>query len=324
MAGVCPLACAPALAASASLALRAVDGGYDVLVDGEPFTTYRGIGQPKPILYPVHGPGGVEMTRNFPMRETPGEARDHPHHRSLWFAHGDVNGVDFWTEGPGRGRIEQASASILEAHGPSVALVATNRWVGPGGNVVCRDVRTLRFGTLPDAARYIDVQIMVSASEGEVVFGDTKEGTMALRTHPNLRLANDEKAGVTTAGGRALDSEGRRDRALWGERARWVDYWGPIDGRTVGVAIFDHPSNPRHPTWWHARHYGLVAANPFGRHDFEGGARGAGNLVIPAGGCVVFTYRFLFHEGAADAERLNRQYDAFVQAWPPAASPTQP
>jgi hypothetical protein len=142
---------------------------------------------------------------------------------------------------------------------------------------------------------------------------------MAIRTHPNLRLANNPKEGVTTANGRALNSEGLTADAaagagggpVWGKRARWIDYWGQIDGKTVGIAILDHPSNPRHPTHWMARGYGYIGACPFGLNSFEGKPLGTGDMKIPAGQSVTFRYRFIFHEGSpmyADIEGQWRKY----------------
>lgn len=114
---------------------------------------------------------------------------------------------------------------------------------------------------------------------------------MAIRLAPTMRLKGE------VGQGHIVNSEGVRDGATWGKRAAWCDYYGPVEGQVVGVAIFDHPSNPRHPTWWHVRDYGLYAANPFGIHDFEKKERGAGNLTIPAGESVTFKWRFYFHRG---------------------------
>jgi hypothetical protein len=113
--------------------------------------------------------------------------------------------------------------------------------------------------------------------------------------------------------GHAVNSEGHRDGDLWGKRAKWVDYWGDVEGKTVGIAIFDHPSNPRHPTWWHARSYGLVTANPFGIHDFEDKPAGTGDMVIKQGESVTFRHRFLFHEGDAESAEIEKAYAAFAE-----------
>ena len=246
------------------------DGKVVVTIDGEPFTEYVYTEHAKPILYPIVGPHGIEMTRNYPMKEeVDNEASDHPHHKSLWFTHDDVNGVQFWMEYPGNnanlkpGKIVQKSMEIA-----GNSITTKDDWTAPDGKVVCSDTRTIAFGS-NSVGRFIDYTITLEASEGAVTFGDTKEGTMGIRTHPMLRLRADDKRGNHTAKGQAINSEGIEGKEIWGKRAKWVDYWGPIDSHTVGIAIFDHPTNPRHPTWWHARDYGLVAANPFGIHDFE-------------------------------------------------------
>lgn len=308
------LACAvSALHAAPQVSVFPSDGRLHVQIDGEPFVEYRLAGAPKPFLYPIHGPGGVPMTRSYPMREIEGEAHDHPHHRALFYAHGDVNGVDFWHEGPGAGRI--VHAGVLETAGGEGAarIVTTNLWLDAAGERICTDTRTLVFRALP-AARAIDFTITIAATHGPLTFGDTKEGTMAIRTHPALRLRPDPGRGVTEVSGRALNSEGDRDRELWGKRAAWVDYRGTIDGRKVGIAIFDHPHNPRHPTHWHARDYGLITANPFGIHDFEDRPAGTGDLVLPAGRTITFRYRFLFYADDPENFDIAARYQDFVQS----------
>ena len=289
------------------------DGRAIVSIDGEPFTEYVFRRHAKPILYPIIGPYGIEMTRNYPMREdVDNEAHDHPHQKSVWFTHDDVNGAQFWMEYPRRdsdpkpGRIVQTEM-LIEGD----QILAKNDWVAPDGKIVCSDARVLTFGATP-AGRYIDFQITIRASSGDVTFGDTKEGTMGIRTHPLLRLQSDEKRGNHTAKGSAVNSEGVEGKEIWGKRAKWVDYWAPIDGKTVGIAVFDHPSNPRHPTWWHARYYGLVAANPFGIHDFEGKPEGAGDMRIPSGDNVTFRYHFLFHRGDVNEADVAGEYEMFA------------
>jgi hypothetical protein len=301
--------------AAAEVTITKTDGKAVVKLDGELFTEYVFEGHSKPILYPVIGPTGVEMTRNYPMKEdVDNEAHDHPHHKSLWFTHDDVNQVQFWMEYPSArsklkpGKIVQAN---IEIDGDTIRT--ENSWNAPSGDAVCRDVRTLRFGTTK-AGRYIDFEIVISASAGDVTFGDTKEGTMGIRTHPLLRLDSDEKRGNHTAKGSAVNSEGIEGKEIWGKRAKWVDYWAPIEGETIGIAIFDHPNNPRHPTWWHARTYGLVAANPFGIHDFEKKPDGAGDMKIAAGESRSFRYRFLFHRGDVEDAKITDEYKLFAEA----------
>ena len=286
-----------------------------VTVDGEPFTEYRPGGQADggghlPYLYPVYGPGGQALTRNWPMSETEGEEQDHPHHRSLWFAHGAVGPTDgskrydFWTGRDGAAIVHQ---EILAAESGEVGMLRTsNSWVAPGGDGILSEERTTTFrGGAFDSGqawRAIDFDIRLWASDGGVVLGDTKEGTMAIRVAPSLRHQGEHAAGEM------LNSEGVEGVAVWGKRAAWVHYSGPVDGKPVGIAIFDHPENLRHPTWWHARAYGLFAANPFGVHDFEKAEKGAGDWTIPAGGELRLRYRVLFHGGEVSAEQLNGEF----------------
>jgi len=137
---------------------------------------------------------------------------------------------------------------------------------------------------------------------------------MAIRLNETMRLKPNE-ANVGKPTGHIVNSTGLRDGAAWGKRAAWCDYYGPVEGKTVGVAIFDHPQNPQHPTWWHVRDYGLFAANPFGRHDFERlPDKEAGNLVIPAGKSVTFRYRFYLHEGNEQQAKVAEHYAEYVKS----------
>jgi len=295
-------------AADRSVELKDVDGKIAVTLGGEKFTEYRYKGLPRPILYPIVGPGGVAMTRNYPMvKDVKGEAADHPHHTSLWYAHGRVNGHDFWAAGKGKGRIVQIGAARITSGKTRGTIETRSKWVSPDGKIQCTDERTIAFHAVK-GGRAVDFQITIKASNGDMTFGDTKEGTMAIRTNSAIRLDNDPRRGVTGAAGKCVNSEGVKGKAVWGKRARWVDYWAPVGGKTVGVAIFDHPTNPRHPTWWHARGYGLVAANPFGLHNFERKPAGAGDMKIAAGRSVTFRYRFLFHEGDAKEAKIAQRY----------------
>lgn len=294
-------------AAPGALAVTPQDGKVRVELGGKLFTEYVFTDTPKPFFHPVIGPGETPMTRNYPMKEVEGEDKDHPHHRSLWFCHGDVNGIDFWAQTPKSGKIVQDKLEEAAVKDGIAVIRTTDRWVGPDGKLVMTDRRTMTLQALPGDARAIDFELTLIASEGDVTFGDTKEGSMAIRTAAELSL----ESKVAKATGQCVNSEGDKGAAIWGKHAKWVDYWGQLNGKTVGVAIFDHPANPRHPTTWHARNYGLIAVNPFGLHDFEKKPKGAGDLKIKKGGQVTFRYRFLFHEGDVEQAKIAeawRQY----------------
>ena len=118
--------------------------------------------------------------------------------------------------------------------------------------------------------------------------------------------------GSTGAAGHIRTSEGLVDGDAWGKRARWVDYFGEVDGQAVGIALFDHPGNLRHPTRWHARDYGLFTANPFGVHHFTGNEADSGGHTLPAGENLTLRYRFVFHGGDVDADDLETQWKAWA------------
>ncbi|WP_419189355.1 PmoA family protein [Stieleria marina] len=291
--------------------LTPADGKVVVTVGDKPFTEYIYSGHAKPIFYPVIGPRNIAMTRSYPMiKDIDNEASDHPHHKSLWYTHDDVNGVKFWIEYDKEnnavyGKIVQTKSEI-----DGNTLKTENEWRSNAGEPVCSDSREIKFGA-DETSRYIDFAITLRATHGDAVFGDTKEGSMGIRTNPLLRLDADKKRGTHTAKGQSINSEGDEGKAMWGKRAKWVDYWAPIQGSNVGIAIMDHPSNPRHPTWWHARQYGLVAANPFGIHDFEGKPAGTGDLTIKDGESVTFRYRFVFHEGDVTEADIDSRFITF-------------
>ena len=299
----------PTVAAKQGVQLTQLADRIRVEINGQLFTEYFFKDVPRPYCYPLMGPGEVAMTRNWPMKNTPNEEHDHPHHRSLWFAHGSVNGQDFWSEQKAFGKTVHEDFLEVKSGKEAGVIREQNKWVAADGTVVCTDERTLRFYN-PGSAneRVMDFEITLNASNGEVTFGDTKEGTMAVRLAETMRLKG--KVGH----GHIINSAGVRDDQTWGKRADWCDYYGPVDGKTVGIAIFDHPQNPRHPTWWHVRDYGLFAANPFGQHDFEKGAeKNAGNLVVPAGKSITFKYRIYLHEGDDQQAKVAERYEQYVK-----------
>lgn len=292
-------------AAIGKISFQRTEAEIRVFCDGEIFTSLHFDDVQKPFLYPAISTRGVSITRGYPMELRPGETKDHPHHTSLWFAHGDVNGHDFWH---GRHGERIVHVESHELHGlPSKldpGIQSTFEWRDPDGGVICTEQRIMRFSA-DQSTRTIDFDLTLIATDKQVTFGDTKEGLFAIRLAPTLRLTG------AVAQGSARNSEGVTGKDVWGKRARWIEYSGPIDGEIVGVVIYDHPDNPRHPTWWHAREYGLVAANPFGRRAFEGKREQAGDLVIQKGESIRMRYRIVIHDGAWDAKRL----EAAVTDW---------
>ncbi len=291
---------------SAEITAERSASGAVVKIDGQLFTEYLVHSGTKPILWPIIGPTGKTMTRDYPMRDRPGEVKDHSHQRSLWFAHGNVNGVNFWAE-PQSAPTSKNLGSIQHvkflnvAGGKPAVIVAQNDWLGPDGKKVCEDQRTLRFDTDGDA-RWIDFDITVKATDGPATFGDDKEGTFGVRVAQTISV--DAKQG-----GKIVNSRQQIDGAAWGQTAPWVDYHGPVDGQTVGIAIFNHPSSFRFPTYWHVRTYGLFAANPFGVREFTNGKMTGGAHMLSPGQCMTLRYRVFLHRGN---EQTGKVAEAFA------------
>ncbi|MDR0869387.1 MAG: PmoA family protein [Planctomycetaceae bacterium] len=296
---------------AAELSLKKTDEGYDVLLGGTLFASYLTDYKGTPIVYPIYGPGGQKMTRDFPMSEHSdnSEAKDHPHHRSLWFTHGEVNDCNFWMLNAQK--IVHRKFDKTESSGSIAEIITQNDWLDKKEQPLCQDVRTLRFGQLNGkngAVRYIDFDITVKAVQDSVIFRDTKEGTFGIRVPGTMDLTAKKRNPLW--GGHIVNAEGIKDEETWGKRSAWVDYFGPVDGKTAGIAVLNHPSSFRYPTYWHVRDYGLYAANPFGIHDFEKKSGQPGEHKLKNGETFTLRYRVLFHNGTADEADIA---DAFRQ-----------
>ncbi len=292
-------------ASSAEFTVRPQADKVTVEIDGALFTEYLTLSGHKPVLWPIIGPTGQPMTRAFPMDpKAKGEKRDHPHQRSLWFTHGDVNGIDFWAEfGGAKGKIIHREFGEVRG-GPDAVIDTKNDWMAPDGKRVLSDERHIRLH-LDGDARVIDFDIRLIASDGEVLFGDTKEGTFGVRVPTIMDVVNKR-------GGEIVNSDGLTDGQAWGKAAAWVDYHGPIEGQLVGIAILNHPSSFRFPTYWHVRDYGLFAANPFGLHDFKGTEEPEGAFRLAAGESITLRYRVIFHRGNQDDAKLAQAFERYA------------
>lgn len=282
-----------------------------VEIAGKPFTSFFiGPETNKPYLHPLRSASGKIVTRGYPMENIPGETHDHPHHRGLWFSHGDVNGYDFWgneARGGKFGRIVAVKVNAVSSGKESGTIDATFEWRDPSGKPLLTEVRRMTFYG-GKHTRMIDFDITLTAVE-KVVFGDTKEGTFAVRLASGLEEPRPDAPALPKRTGHMVDSEGRvGESQIWGKRANWVDYYGIVDGEPLGIAIFDNPSNPRHPTWWHARGYGLFAANIFGLHDFEHDKNKDGSLTLEPGQTLHFQYRVLIHPGDVHIAQRYQDY----------------
>ncbi len=294
---------APAQAQGPTARVNKSGDDLEVTLEGQPFATIRTNGGPKPYVWPVWGPGGVEITRNYPMKDVEGEDKDHPHHRGMWFTHGDVNGVDFWAEGDGKGKIVVRSVKT-EEHPDCAIVKLADDWIAADGKKVCADEQTFVFWGMDDP-RVIDVFLCIRASEGPLTFGDTKEGSFGIRVPKWMTV----KAGT----GNMVNSAGALDANVWGKRATWVDCWGTDGKQTSGVAIVEGPGNPRFPSYWHARDYGLFAANPFGIKDFAGEQAAQAPIAIKKGEKLELRYRVVLHSGDAGTAGIAPFADLTLQ-----------
>ena len=263
----------------------------DVTVDGKPFTSYIWpTTLKKPVLYPLRSAKGTVVTRGFPLDPHPGERADHPHHVGLWFNHGDVNGFDFWNnsdaipaaQAPKMGTIVHQKVVEAKSGSGQGSLTVESEWKKPDGSTLLKE-RTEFVFRADGTSRTIDRVTTLTALGEKVVFNDNKEGVIGLRVARGLEQpttqadtfldANAKPAPAkvvdnTGVSGQYTSSEGLKGDAVWGTRGRWTMLTGTVDAEPVTLAILDHPGNPGFPTYWHARGYGLFAANPMGEKVF--------------------------------------------------------
>ncbi len=283
------------------------DAGVSLVQGNEVVLRYEFQSGTKPIVYPIVGPGGVSMTRDFPMKDAiKGGTSDHLHHRSLWMTHGEVNGIDFWMEDKEKaGRIVHKEVLDKSIEGDAAKLTTTATWVDPSGKTVLDEARTMVV-TGDKSHRALEFEIDLTAGDHSVHFGDTKEGSFGVRVPDSMAV--DSKMG-----GAILNEHGDKDGDAWGKRSRWVDYSGPVAGTIAGLTILEHPDSYGHPCRWHVRTYGLFAANPFGEHHFTGGQPTAGYTLQP-GKTLHLHYKVIVHPGNADPNSIEAEWGKFTKA----------
>jgi hypothetical protein len=338
------LLAAPALANDPAVVVRkSSDTTLDLVAGTETVAKYQFAGTvqvekgegtkplAKPFFYPLVAPGGLAVTRSYPMkRNAPGETTDHFHQKSAWFCHGDViaeglalkekssdkrvHGIDFWAETPGHGRIVCVEVGAPGTVSGVHAYVPTrNEWRAPDGTKVLDESRTIHLVQLP-AGYLIVLDIDLHASVCPITFGDTKEGSMGVRVSDAFRTQLKDGGTVTSSTGEVVKAPTRDNLVVWGKPADWHDYSGQVDGKPAGIAVFDAPTNqPR--ALWHTRAYGLMAANPFGRSasGFPA-AKGKTDLVkLAKGDHLKLRYGVYTHAGDASAGKVAEAYAAFAK-----------
>ena len=277
-----------------------------VTLNDRHFTTFRyAKTQFRPYFFPVHGPNGREVTRG----ETSEISTDHVHHRSLYVAYGEVNDVDLWGEGGNSGRVVPQNFTQKQGGAVVGRIYTENSWQTQAGDVLMTDNQNFRIYNLPEDAAILDLDLRFIASTGDVHFGDTKEGgIITVRVHPSMNASDGGK--IENAFG------GINQPETWGKRAHWCDYSGVVDGTPVGIAVFDHIVNPRYPTYWHVRNYGLMGTNIFGGGTFEKDPSKDGSYTLKQGEEMHFRFRVLIHAGDATDGKVAQKYHDFIN--PPA------
>lgn len=303
-------------------------------IDGKPFTAFF-IGGPnlnRPYLYPLKTASGKSVTRSFPAGQLPGETTDHPHHAGLFYGHGDVNGFNYWAiqnvaadawkPDANMGRIVLDRVLSVKSGKESGTIDAVLKWLKPDGQTLLTETRKMVFHAHPDL-RIIDFEFDFAAVE-KTVFRDTKEGTFAMRVatpleEPPVKPRADANAPART-GKLTNATGGEREAGVWGKQSPWVDYSGELDGQKVGIVMMDHPGNPRHPTYWHSRGYGLHSINPFGVSDFLNDKSKNGSLTLAPGEHVRFKYRVIVHQGAP-RDKIDELYKDYARTKTTSSNP---
>ena len=290
----------------------------DIEINGQPLATFHYEDTwLKPFLQAVRSASGTIVTRGYPFDKIAGESNDHFWHHGIWYGHGDINGIDFWREFTGNAtedaKFKLPIGRFVIKGKPQLKMSRESGSLSAAFDLMRADKTSL--GTIREVFTFrrsgndnvIDAEITVSADRGVALkMGDTEEGSLGLRFADEFK---EDRGAILT------NSDGLKGAAnIWGKRARWVDYSTSIKGEQLGVSIFDHPKNPKHPTFWHARGYGLCGVNPFGEHDFFNDPKRDGSLTIPVGKKLVFRYRLVIHAGAGDASNIEKAFGAFANS----------
>jgi len=313
---------------------RPENNSVDILLDGQPYTSYcYADSLKKPVLFPLRTKGGHFITRGWPVQPRANERTDHPHHIGLWFNYGDVNGLDFWNNSPsippekrmGYGSIHHAAINSMETSGNTGVLDVTKYWQGPQGDSLLKEDTRYTFKVNDSGNTSIELDIRLTALT-DVSLTDNKEGVLGIRLARGLEHPSDEPGKFTDANGivtevaqtnndgvtgHYISSEGIEGDDVWGTRAKWVTLNGVIEGEDVSLVILDHAGNPGYPTYWHARGYGLFAANPLGQKALSDG-KDELNFKLDKDASTRFRYKVLIHAGSKlDSAAINDQFMEF-------------
>lgn len=271
----------------------------------------------KPVLFPVNTVDGITVTRSYPFKKVPGERTDHPHHTGIWFNYESVNGLDFWNNSTAiavekrsqYGTIVHQKVVGKKTNGKDATLEVAATWIRPDKKVLLNEATHFNF-SVKGSDFIIDRITTLTAADTTVIFKDVKDGVYAIRVARELELPSKEKSSFVDDKGNVTDvppsgadvtgmyygSTGLKGDSVWSSKGNWMMLAGKKDGKNITIAMFDHPSNVGYPTYWHARGYGLFAANPLGRKVFSNGKEEL-NFSLAPKQSVTFRYRVIIHSG---------------------------
>ena len=292
---LCFALCIPCVNGGDKVEFKQGDSTLDITIDGQPFATYNVSHElPKPFFMPVRTTSGVVVNR---VMNDASDA-DHPHHKGVWNSVDEINGIKFWKED---GPIRNTSVKVIKSGGPVGTFEAVNEWKHPETKVPqITETATITI----HADRLLVYDMTFTASHVHAVFEDTKEGMFGIRVTPSMKEKN---------GGHIVASDGSESsKNCWGKPFSWIDYYGTVDGKTVGVAIMDHPGNFR-PSRYHVRDYGLFSISPFGNKSYTNGAEEAAPVHLKKGETLRLRYGMYFHDGDTKAGNVAAAFDQFVK-----------
>ena len=297
------------------------DGNIAVNIDGELFTRYvtNDTVTNKCYFWPIVGPSGAKMTRAYPMKNVEGEKQDHPHHRSVCFGIHSVGGYNTWHERmtfTKNGKVDEKKEATTgrqvhtkvikaEAKGNSATLITQCDNVNKAGEVYMKQTRTVHFHVAKNGSRVMDIDIVLTGVNDSITVFGLKDSGLTVRVAHSMCVDAKE-------GGRIVNSNGDIDAKAWGKRVPWVDFNGPVEGKTMGVAMFNHPDSFRHPTPWHVRTYGLFTANPFALHEV-GGEKESGDYELKKGKTITLKHRIIFHDGDEKKADIAKAWKAYAK-----------
>lgn len=323
---------ASVLAQKVSVVRRESDTRVDIQIDGKLFASYRWDEKiRRPVLFPIMSAGGNFVTRGFPIETRDGETINHPHQVGSSLVYGDVNGIDFWNNSTFRsaeelkrmGRIVLKEIVKTKSGVGHAELTTRCEWIHPNGKVLLYETTKLSF-IIDGSKRWIDRDTTLRAADGDVVFGDNKEGFFSIHLNVQLQQNDQFPVKITSASGTISDrttkdgltgtyftSEGITGNALWGTPAKWAAVTGSINGEAITVAVFDSPKNLNFPSNMMVRPYGLLALNPFGQRAFVP-EKPERKFTLPAGKSVTFHHRLAILPGNISAAEIEKQYQSFT------------